>query len=83
MDSGQLSVIVMSQDYGRKCAIKVIIVAKIIERTDVEYLRQVGVRAAKQSRIYMNQIDLVLPSSAKDTCISMQYTSLPSTSGGR
>ena len=43
--------------------------AKIIERTDVEYLRQVGVRAAKQSRIYMNQIDLVLPFSAKGACI--------------
>ena len=46
-----------------------IIVTKIIERTDVEYLRQVGIRAAKQSRIYMNQIDLVLPFSAKGVCI--------------
>ena len=59
----------MSQDHGRKCAIKGIIVTKIIERTDVEYLRQVGIRAAKQSRIYMNQIDLVLPFSAKGVCI--------------
>ena len=47
--------------------------AKIIERTDVEYLRQVGVRAAKQSRIYMNQIDLVLPFSAKGACIVRTY----------
>lgn len=34
--------------------------AQLIERTDVEYLRQVGVRATKQGGIYMNQINFVL-----------------------
>lgn len=43
--------------------------AQLIERTDVEYLRQVGVRATKQGGIYMNQINFVLPLSAKGTCI--------------
>lgn len=71
----------MSQDYGRKCAIKGIIVTKIIERTDVEYLRQVGIRAAKQSRIYMNQIDLVLPFSAKVSAYAKGSLSLKNVTG--
>ena len=43
--------------------------AQIIDRTDVEYLCPIGIRTTKQGGIYMNQIDFVLPSSAKGTCI--------------